>query len=194
MVGGPGMREMLYPTASISGLGLDTDVALLTDGRFSGATKGACIGHVMPEAALKGNIALVKNGDLIEIDLNKKQINLLIDDAEFKQRKKELSRLSQLFLNLITNPNSISRKILIIGPTGVGKTAIGKVFGKIIESAAEKRSVSIKYIHVNPPSISFIYSVLAAIFFVINDLGEVFSGRNLSFPIRKTEWSHGNHA
>ena len=64
------MREMLYPTSAISGLGLDEDVALITDGRFSGATKGPCIGHVEPEAALGGNIALVESGDRIKIDLN----------------------------------------------------------------------------------------------------------------------------
>jgi dihydroxy-acid dehydratase len=89
-VGGPGMREMLYPTAGISGLGLDTEVALITDGRFSGATKGACIGHVMPEAALGGNIALVRNGDRIRIDLDKKQVNMLINETELQKRKKGL--------------------------------------------------------------------------------------------------------
>tara|TARA_Y100000310_G_scaffold338215_1_gene427252 strand:- start:1927 stop:3555 length:1629 start_codon:yes stop_codon:yes gene_type:complete len=88
--GGPGMREMLYPTASISGLGLDNDVALITDGRFSGATHGACIGHVAPEAALGGNIALVNNGDKIKIDLNKRRIDLLVDDAEMQKRRKKL--------------------------------------------------------------------------------------------------------
>ena len=90
MVGGPGMREMLYPTAGISGLGLDNDVALITDGRFSGATKGVCIGHVLPEAALGGNIALVRNGDRIRIDLDKKQVDILLNETELHQRKKEL--------------------------------------------------------------------------------------------------------
>ncbi len=89
-VGGPGMREMLYPTAAISGLDLDNDVALITDGRFSGATKGACIGHVMPEAALGGNIAVVKNGDKIRIDLDKGRIDLLISKDELAKRKKGL--------------------------------------------------------------------------------------------------------
>ncbi|MDD1752594.1 MAG: dihydroxy-acid dehydratase, partial [Methanotrichaceae archaeon] len=87
-IGGPGMREMLYPTAAISGLGLDEDVALITDGRFSGATKGPCIGHVEPEAALGGNIALVEAGDIIRIDLNSKRIDLLTGDDELARRRK----------------------------------------------------------------------------------------------------------
>ncbi|MFH1586597.1 MAG: dihydroxy-acid dehydratase [Candidatus Diapherotrites archaeon] len=89
-IGGPGMREMLYPTASVSGLGLDLDVALITDGRFSGATHGACIGHIEPEAARGGTIAVVKNGDKIKIDLDKKRIDLLVDDGEIDMRKKNL--------------------------------------------------------------------------------------------------------
>jgi len=89
-VGGPGMREMLYPTAAISGTGLDTEVALITDGRFSGATKGASIGHVAPEAAVGGNIAIVQNGDKIRIDLEKHSIDLLIDETEMQKRKKAL--------------------------------------------------------------------------------------------------------
>jgi len=104
MVGGPGMREMLYPTAGISGLGLDTDVALITDGRFSGATKGACIGHMMPEAALGGNIALVRNGDRIRIDLNKKRVDMLLDEAELHQRKNELTiKLNKLPEGVLKN-------------------------------------------------------------------------------------------
>jgi len=87
-VGGPGMREMLYPTAAISGLGLDEDVALLTDGRFSGASKGPCIGHIQPEAALGGNIALVKNDDRIRINLNKRSLDLLVTDSELARRRK----------------------------------------------------------------------------------------------------------
>jgi dihydroxy-acid dehydratase len=89
-VGGPGMREMLYPTSAISGLGLDEDVALITDGRFSGASKGPCIGHIQPEAALGGNIALVENGDQIKIDLEKKRIDLLIDEHELDSRRAKL--------------------------------------------------------------------------------------------------------
>ncbi len=89
-VGGPGMREMLYPTSAISGLGLDEDVALITDGRFSGASKGPCIGHIQPEAALGGNIALVENGDQILIDLEKKRIDLVIDQHELDSRRAKL--------------------------------------------------------------------------------------------------------
>ena len=82
------MREMLYPTSAISGLGLDEDVALITDGRFSGASKGPCIGHVQPEAALGGNIALVKNGDVIRIDLDRKRVDLMIGKEELERRRK----------------------------------------------------------------------------------------------------------
>ena len=89
-VGGPGMREMLYPTSAISSLGLDEDVALITDGRFSGATKGPCIGHVEPEAALGGNIALVEPDDTIKIDLNEKRIDLMISAEELAERRKRL--------------------------------------------------------------------------------------------------------
>ena len=67
--GGPGMREMLSPTSEIAGMGLDKDVALITDGRFSGATRGASIGHVAPEAALGGPIAFIEEGDIIDIDI-----------------------------------------------------------------------------------------------------------------------------
>jgi len=87
MAGGPGMPEMLYPTAGISGLGLDNDVALVTDGRFSGATRGACVGHVAPEAALGGPIALVRDGDSITVDLKKKKVDLLVPAEELKNRK-----------------------------------------------------------------------------------------------------------
>ena len=69
--GGPGMREMLMPTSVLAGMGLDAEVALITDGRFSGATRGACIGHVSPEAAEGGPIAFVQDGDLIAIDMNR---------------------------------------------------------------------------------------------------------------------------
>lgn len=85
--GGPGMREMLTPTSSLAGMGLDKDVALLTDGRFSGATRGAAIGHVSPEAALGGPIAYVKDGDTIEIDMNNGNLNFLISDEELNTRK-----------------------------------------------------------------------------------------------------------
>ena len=87
--GGPGMREMLNPTSAIMGSGLGHCVALITDGRFSGATRGAAIGHISPEAAVGGPIALVKEGDTIEIDINANTINLLISDEEFAKRKAE---------------------------------------------------------------------------------------------------------
>jgi dihydroxy-acid dehydratase len=85
--GGPGMREMLLPTSALAGMGLDDKVALVTDGRFSGATKGAAIGHVSPEAAAGGPIALVRNGDTIEFDLEKKSLQLLVSDEELQSRK-----------------------------------------------------------------------------------------------------------
>ncbi|MDP2971138.1 MAG: dihydroxy-acid dehydratase, partial [Deltaproteobacteria bacterium] len=84
--GGPGMREMLAPTSAIAGVGMDKEVALLTDGRFSGASRGAAIGHVSPEAEAGGPIAVVQNGDLIEIDIPGKRLNLLISDEELKKR------------------------------------------------------------------------------------------------------------
>ncbi len=86
--GGPGMREMLAPTSAISGMGLDTTVALLTDGRFSGGTRGAAIGHISPEAAEGGPIGLVKEGDIIAIDITKKKITLKVSAEELKKRKK----------------------------------------------------------------------------------------------------------
>jgi dihydroxy-acid dehydratase len=85
--GGPGMREMLTPTSSIAGMGLDKEVALLTDGRFSGGTRGAAIGHISPEAAEGGPIALVSEGDKIKIDIPGKTLTLLVEEAELKSRK-----------------------------------------------------------------------------------------------------------
>ncbi len=87
-VGGPGMREMLAPTSAIVGAGLGADVALITDGRFSGATRGAAIGHVCPEAAVGGLIGLVRDGDIIEIDIPNCSINLKVSDEEIERRKK----------------------------------------------------------------------------------------------------------
>lgn len=86
--GGPGMREMLTPTSAVAGMGLDKSVALITDGRFSGATRGASIGHVSPEAAVGGLIGLVEEGDTIEINITDKTINLLVDEAEIEKRRK----------------------------------------------------------------------------------------------------------
>ncbi|MDO5484309.1 MAG: dihydroxy-acid dehydratase [Desulfovibrionaceae bacterium] len=89
--GGPGMREMLSPTAAITGMGLGKDVALLTDGRFSGGTNGAAIGHISPEAADGGAIALVREGDMIHIDIPGRKLDLLVDEAELARRRAELS-------------------------------------------------------------------------------------------------------
>ena len=87
--GGPGMREMLNPTSAIAGMGLGSKVALITDGRFSGASRGASIGHVSPEAAVGGPIALVKEGDLIKINIKEKTLNIDVSDEELNQRSKE---------------------------------------------------------------------------------------------------------
>lgn len=87
--GGPGMREMLSPTATIAGMGLSESVALITDGRFSGGTRGPCIGHISPEAMECGPIAIVKNGDRIRIDIPDRKIELLLSNEEIKKRLKE---------------------------------------------------------------------------------------------------------
>ena len=81
------MREMLSPTSAIAGMGLDADVALITDGRFSGATRGAAIGHVSPEAVSGGNIALVEEGDLIKIDIPNYSLELLVDENTLAERR-----------------------------------------------------------------------------------------------------------
>ena len=85
--GGPGMREMLNPTSAIVGRGLGNTVALITDGRFSGATRGAAVGHVSPEAAVGGNIALIEEGDIIDIDINANTINFRVSDEELAKRR-----------------------------------------------------------------------------------------------------------
>ncbi|MCJ7622099.1 MAG: dihydroxy-acid dehydratase, partial [Anaerolineaceae bacterium] len=88
--GGPGMQEMLSPTAALVGMGLGEKVALITDGRFSGGTRGACIGHVSPEAAARGPIAALQEGDLIEIDLENHSLNVHLTEEEIKYRLEEL--------------------------------------------------------------------------------------------------------
>ncbi|MBQ8825106.1 MAG: dihydroxy-acid dehydratase [Ruminococcus sp.] len=93
--GGPGMREMLSPTSAIAGMGLDKDVALITDGRFSGATRGAAIGHVSPEAISGGTIAYVKDGDIISIDIPNYSITLEVSDDELEERKKTMPILEK---------------------------------------------------------------------------------------------------
>jgi dihydroxy-acid dehydratase len=84
--GGPGMQEMLSPTSAIMGMGLGEKVALITDGRFSGGTRGACIGHISPEAAARGPIAALQPGDLIEIDLVARTLNVHLTDEEIQTR------------------------------------------------------------------------------------------------------------
>ena len=86
--GGPGMPEMLKPTSAIVGAGLGKDVALITDGRFSGGTHGFVVGHICPEAYVGGNIALIKNKDIIVIDAEKNEINVMIDEDELNERRK----------------------------------------------------------------------------------------------------------
>ena len=88
--GGPGMREMLSPTSALAGMGMDKDVALITDGRFSGATRGACIGHVSPEAAAKGPIGVIREGDIIDIDIPNKSLDVRLSDEEIGKRIEQL--------------------------------------------------------------------------------------------------------
>jgi len=85
--GGPGMREMLSPTAALVGMGMDRDVALLTDGRFSGGTRGPCIGHISPEAAVGGPISVLEDGDIIQIDIPKRRLDVRLEDRDIKLRK-----------------------------------------------------------------------------------------------------------
>lgn len=99
-MGGPGMREMLTPTSAIAGLGLGSEVALLTDGRFSGGTRGAAIGHISPEAAEGGLIALVRDGDSIAIDIPGRSLTLLVDEEELKHRRQHW----QPYVKEITSP------------------------------------------------------------------------------------------
>lgn len=108
--GGPGMREMLAPTATLAGMGLDNSVALITDGRFSGATRGASIGHVSPEAAAGGVIGLVKDGDEIHIDIKNRKIELLVSNEELEERrekfilpKQELKGYIKRYASLVTS-------------------------------------------------------------------------------------------
>ena len=108
--GGPGMREMLNPTSAIMGMGLGNSVALITDGRFSGATRGACIGHVSPEAASGGPIGIVKDGDIISINIPENKLELKISDEEYNSRMqtfvpktKELSGYLKRYAALVSS-------------------------------------------------------------------------------------------
>jgi dihydroxy-acid dehydratase len=95
--GGPGMREMLQITSAIKGAGLGKDVLLLTDGRFSGGTTGPCIGHIAPEAAVGGPIALIEEGDRIRLDMAARTLDLVVDDAELQRRRAEWKPLPPRF-------------------------------------------------------------------------------------------------
>lgn len=108
--GGPGMREMLSPTSAIAGAGLDKEVALITDGRFSGATRGASIGHICPEAAAGGLIGLVEEGDSITVDITNRTLTLNVADdvlaerkKNFKMPEKELSGYLKRYSKLVTS-------------------------------------------------------------------------------------------
>ena len=90
--GGPGMRELSIPAAMLVGMGLHTSVAMVTDGRFSGATRGPCVGHVCPEAWEGGPLALVENGDIIEIDLEQKKLELRVPPEELQRRRETWQR------------------------------------------------------------------------------------------------------
>jgi len=116
--GGPGMPEMLSPTSAIAGMALDKDVALITDGRFSGATRGASIGHISPEAAEGGPIALVEEGDLISIDIPARSITLLVDEATLSKRRTAWKR----------PPSKISTGYLARYAKAVSSAASGAIF------------------------------------------------------------------
>lgn len=112
--GGPGMREMLNPTSAIAGMGLDTTVALITDGRFSGASRGASIGHVSPEAAVGGPIGLIEEGDIIDIDINVNTINARVSEEEFAKRRESWKPR----LNEVTGYLARYRKLVSGAPRG----------------------------------------------------------------------------
>ncbi|MCI9483372.1 MAG: dihydroxy-acid dehydratase [Clostridiaceae bacterium] len=113
--GGPGMREMLNPTSALAGMKLDKDVALITDGRFSGASRGASIGHVSPEAASGGNIALVQEGDIIEIDIPASSINVKLSEEELAARRAALTLRAP---NITTG--WLGRYARLVGPSHLG--------------------------------------------------------------------------
>lgn len=115
--GGPGMREMLNPTSALAGMKLDKTVALITDGRFSGASRGASIGHVCPEAAEGGNIGLIEEGDIIEIDIPGSKINAKVSDEEFEAR-----RAKQVMREPNIKTGWLARYAKLVGPSCVGAT------------------------------------------------------------------------
>jgi len=111
--GGPGMQEMLYPTSYLKSMGLGKECALVTDGRFSGGTSGLSIGHVSPEAANKGNIALVKNGDVIEIDIPNRAININVTGEELENRRKEMEAKGEQAWKPVARERQISQALKI---------------------------------------------------------------------------------
>ncbi len=113
--GGPGMKEMLQPTSAIAGMGMDKDVALITDGRFSGATRGLSVGHISPEAARGGLIGLIEEGDKIEFDVVKKTMNLLVDEKTINQRKKNFKPKPPKI-----NTGWLKRYAKLVGPASKG--------------------------------------------------------------------------
>jgi dihydroxy-acid dehydratase len=115
--GGPGMREMLAPTSTLVGMGLGAKVALVTDGRFSGATRGACIGHVCPEAAVGGPIACLRDGDQIEIDLHNRRLNVDLKLSEIESRLKNLPRSPARAMS-----GYLARYAAMVGPADEGAT------------------------------------------------------------------------
>jgi dihydroxy-acid dehydratase len=115
--GGPGMREMLHPTATIAGMGLDDEVLLVTDGRFSGGTRGGAVGHVSPEAAAGGPLALVLEGDQIEIDLDGRRLDILVGAEELADRRKSWKAPAPKF----------DRGVLAVYSRLVGSAASGAV-------------------------------------------------------------------
>jgi dihydroxy-acid dehydratase len=111
--GGPGMQEMLYPTSYIKSMGLGKKCALITDGRFSGGTSGLSIGHISPEAASGGELALLRNGDIIEIDVTKRKMNVLLSDEELKNRHKEEKAKGDMAFKPETRNRTISTALKV---------------------------------------------------------------------------------
>jgi len=127
--GGPGMQEMLYPTSYIKSMHLDKECALVTDGRFSGASSGLSVGHISPEAAAGGNLALVENGDMLEIDIPNRSINVRLSGEELEtRRKKELSK--DLAFVPVTRNRSVSHALkaysLLVGSADKGAIRISQ--------------------------------------------------------------------
>jgi dihydroxy-acid dehydratase len=122
--GGPGMREMLSPTATIAGIGLDKEVALITDGRFSGASRGASIGHITPEAAAGGPIGIVREGDRIRIDIPGKRLDLVIDGHELEQRMRSFTPKAKA-----SGSRFLDSYAARVGPASLGALAEGKGSG-----------------------------------------------------------------